>query len=546
MTALQQDKPWMEKREWMIPLGLFILFLAFTLPGISWGAPSVWHPDEIVVRSIKALHGEWKFSEINFNYPDLPQYVMYYLGKAILALGYSNTEILIASRVLSAVVAGATIPLTYMIVRRAGGSVVLAGLSGLLLLSVSELSFNGRFAHNDTYTVFFLTLSMLCMVTYVTKDRRGWLYASFVAVGMAASSKYTGIGLIPALVLIYILIQFRNLKKDWFTIGETLFISGALAFLGFALGTPKALTWMAYFFKRVFTALEWQATWGQREDSVRGLVGQFPMMQGTLGSALYILFIAAVIWACYIVIRAWRRKELTRTSQAGFFGILLLGIFFLDLPIMISYNYQPRYVLTFMPMLAILAAHFVSEVYARIKQFGKPMYTTAVVIIVGAIVLYSFARMVSIALLFINDARVPATEFMKTLRPGTSLEHTNYPPSYDGEFFEREHNYPLHIQMGATDAPPTDKPYEFNQAEEGLLDRGTDYLIVDSFTASRFDDPHVCEQLPNECEFFKQLETGKTAHYRLIAEFSYALPWYLPQVQVAIANPEIRVYERIK
>ncbi|MEW6083487.1 MAG: phospholipid carrier-dependent glycosyltransferase [Chloroflexota bacterium] len=536
----------MEKREWMIPLGLFILFLAFTLPGISWGAPSVWHPDEIVVRSIKALHGEWKFSEINFNYPDLPQYVMYYLGKVILALGYSNAEILIASRVLSAVVAGATIPLTYMIVRRAGGSIALAALSGLFLLCVSELSFNGRFAHNDTYTVFFLTLSMLCMVTYIRKDQRGWLYASFVAVGMAASSKYTGIGLIPALLLIYILVQFRNLKKDWFTIGETLFISGILAFLGFALGTPKALTWMAYFFKRVFTALEWQATWGQRDDSVRGVIGQFPMMQGTLGSALYILFIAALLWAGYLVIQAWRRKELNRTSQAGFFGILLIGIFFLDLPIMISYNYQPRYLLTFMPMLAILAAYLVSAIHTRIKLLGKPMYSTAVAFTVGAVVVYSFARMVSIALLFINDARIPATEFMKTLRPGTSLEHTNYPPTYDGEFFEREHNYPLHIQMGTLDAGvPTDKPYEFNKAEEGLLDRGTDYLIVDSFTASRFDDPYVCEQLPNECEFFKQLATGKTDHYQMIAEFSYSLPSYLPQVQVAIANPEIRIYERI-
>lgn len=543
--ALRQLKTRLEKREWMIPLGLFILFLAFTLPGIAWGAPDIWHPDEIVVRSIKALHGEWKFSEYNFNYPDLPQYVMYYLGKIILALGYSDGEILIASRVLSAVVAGATIPLTYMIVRRAGGSTARAGLSGLFLLCVSDLSFNGRFAHNDTYTVFFVTLSTLFIVNYARTDRRGWLYASFFTAGMAASSKYTGGSFLPALIALYAILQFKNLQRDWFSIGETLFISGALAFLGFALGTPKALTWMAYFFKRVFAALEWQATWGQRDDSVRGLVGQFPMMQGALGLALYVLFLAAVIWACYIVIQAWRRGELNRTSQAGFFGILLLGIFFLDLPVMISYNYQPRYVLTFMPMLAILAAHFVSEMYARVKQFEKPMYSTAVAFTVGAVVLYSFARMVSIALLFINDARIPATEFMTRLRPGASLEHTNYPPTYPEGFFEREHNYPLHIQMGATDTPPTDKPYEFNQAEAGLLDRGTDYLIVDSFTASRFDDPYVCEQLPNECKFFEQLATGGTENYQLIADFHYSLPWYLPQVQVAIANPTIRIYERI-
>jgi len=540
------ERSFWEKYEFIIPLGLFLIFLAFTLPGISWGAPNIWHPDEIVVRSIKALHGEWRFSEINFNYPDLPQYVMFWLGRAILALGYSDTEILVASRVLSAIVAGLTIVLAYIITRRAGGNIYVAGLSGLFLLCASELSFNGRFAHNDTYTVFFTALSILFLVKYAKTDYRGWLYASFFTVGMAASSKYTGGSLVLALLAIYVILHFKNIKKDWFSIGETLFVSGAVAFLGFALGTPKSLTWMAYFFKRVFAALEWQATWGQRDDSVRGVVGQFSMMQGSLGSALYFLFLAAVIWSCYRLIRAYRHNELSRTSQAGFFAILLLGIFFLDLPVMISYNYQPRYLLTFMPMLAILAAFFIEEIYARARQFGKPVYSTAVIVGVGAVVLYSFARLTSIALLFMNDARIPASEFMKTLTPGTSLEHTNYPPTYEGRNFTREHNYPLHIQMGTIDTVPTDKPYKFNTAEAGLLDRQTDYLIVDSFTAGRFNDPHVCEQIPLECEFFKQLETGGSNHYQLMAEFKYSLPRFLPQIQVAVANPEIRIYEKIK
>jgi hypothetical protein len=72
------NKPFFEKYEFIIPLTLFIIFLSITLPGISsWGA---WHPDEIVIRSLGALRGEWKFSEINFDYPDLPQYAMFWLG----------------------------------------------------------------------------------------------------------------------------------------------------------------------------------------------------------------------------------------------------------------------------------------------------------------------------------------------------------------------------------------------------------------------------------------------------------------------------------
>jgi len=156
----------LQKHEWIIPFGLFILFLAFTLPGISWGAPIGWHPDEIVVRSIKALHGEWKFSEINFDYPDLPQYAMFFLGKLLLSIGRTDGDILVASRILSAVLVGFTIILTYILTRRIGGSVLVAGLSGLFLICVSEMSHNGRFAHNDTYVTFFITLSILFLINY--------------------------------------------------------------------------------------------------------------------------------------------------------------------------------------------------------------------------------------------------------------------------------------------------------------------------------------------------------------------------------------------
>jgi len=540
------EKSFWEKYEFLIPFGLFVLFLAFTLPGISWGAPSGWHPDEIVGRSIKALHGEWRFSEINFDYPDLPQYVMFWLGKAIFALGYSDTEVLVASRVLSAVIAGLTIILTYIITRRVGGSIQVAGLAGLFLVCVSELTHNGRFAHNDTYVLFFTTLTALLLLNYVKSDQRGWLYASFVSVGMAASSKYTGGSILIAVVLTYLFLQRQNIKSDWFRIGETLFIGGALMYLGYALGTPKALLWMSYYFKRVFTALNWQVNYGRNPESIRGIFGQYPVLQQGLGTALYWLFAAAFVWTCYQIVQSIRRHSFHRGSKISLLSILLLTVIVFDLPIMISYNFQLRYFLPLMPPLAILTAFFSEDLYHKSRQFNGTVFTKLIVVGLGAVILYSFARLTSITLLFLNDARIPAGEFMKTLPPGTSLEHTNYPPTYADGYFEREHNYPLHIQKSATDIAPTNKPYQFNLGEAGLDDRQTDYLIIDSFTASRLDDPYVCEQIPVECDFFKQLETGRSDHYQLIAEFNYSLPWYLPQIQVLFANPEIRIYERIK
>jgi len=542
---LSRTKDILEKYEWLIPLGLFVLFLAFTLPGISWGAPSIWHPDEVVVRSIKALYGEWKFSEINFDYPDLPQYAMFWLGKAMLALGQTDKEILIASRVLSAVLAGLTIVLTYIIARRAGGGIHVAGLSGLLLLCVSELSHNGRFAHNDTYLTFFTTLSILFLILFQNQRHRLWLYAAFITVGMAASSKYIGGSLILVPVSVYLIVQRNEFRKNFLSVAETLFIGGALAFLGYAVGTPKALFWMTYYFKRVLTALNWQVNYGRQPDSIRGIIGQYHLMAEGTGTALYWLFVAAFLWACYRVIQSYRGGMLTRENKTSTFAILLFAIVALDLPIMISYNYQIRYFLSLMPLFAILAAFFLEELYTRAIQSGNSIFPKAIIAGVSLIILFSFARLISVMLLFVNDARIPASEYVKTLPAGTSLEDTYYPPSLPENYFEREHNYPLFFKKSPNDTMPTNKNYKFNEAEKGLDDRQTDYLVVDSFTSDKFKDPRTCEAIPNECDFFKQLETGRSNHYQLIAEFSYTLPPYLPQINVAYANPTIRIYERI-
>lgn len=533
-----------DEHEWIIPLGLFGLFMAFTLPGISWGVPSNWHPDEIVVRSIKVLHGEWKFSEINFDYPDLPQYTMFFLGKLLLTLGKTDGDILIASRVLSAVLAGLTIILTYNITRRIGGSIFIAGLSGLFLICVSEMSHNGRFAHNDTYLVFFTTLSVLFLLNYSKVHTRIWLYASFLTVGMAASSKYIGGSLVFAPLITYLVEQRRNIKKGWFSIAETLFICAAVTFLGFAFGTPKALTWMAYFFKRLFTTLQWQVFYGYQPDSIRGFLGQYGVMAKGLGILLILLFGIAFLWTIWKIIKAYRNDTASQETKIKSFAILLLTIVALDLPMMISYNYQLRYFLTLMPFLAVLTAFFISDLYQAAKQSGRVWISMAISIGVSVIVLCSFARLFSLMLLVMNDSRIPATRFVATLPANTSLEHTNYPPALPPDHFAREHNYPIYFVRGIEPLPTSDR-YVFNAGEAGLNKRETDYFVVDNFTSRKFDDAYYCDAMPDECSFFKQLETGATDHYKLLAEFKYNLPPYLPQVQFEFINPTIRIYERI-
>ena len=536
---LQKTKSFIEKHEWLVPLGLFTLFLALTLPGISWGAPSGWHPDEIVIRSIKALHSDWKFSEINFDYPDLPQYAMFFLGKILLSFGKTDGDIRIASRVLSAVLAGLTVVLTYIVVRRMKGSIALSSLSGLLLICVSEMSHNGRFAHNDTYVTFFATLTILFLVNYKATYRRGWLYASFFAVGMAASSKYNSISLVIAPVLVLLISKRNSIIKHPLRTMETLLIGGGLTFLGFAIGTPKALTWMSYYFKRMVPALLRTGNYLVQPDSVRGFLGQYAGFAKGLGFPLFILFAIAFIWVYYEIYRTYIKTQERTHPQVGFLALLLLSLVALDLPILISYNYPIRFFLPMMPIFAIFGAFFVEKVYQQTK-YGK-IITTALIFIV----IYSLAQNISVMLLFINDARIPASRFIRTLPLGTSLEYVYYPPSIPTGHFEREHNYPIYFRKAQNEPLPVSTRYDFNVGEIGLNKRETEYFVVDSFTSDKFNSPYTCADMQVECDFFKQLETGASEHYKLLAEFTYSLPPYLPHIEVDFVNPSIRIYERI-
>jgi len=539
----QRDiRSFFEKYEFVIPLALFIVFLAFTLPGISWGAPDTWHPDEIVIRVIKALHGEWKFSEINFDYPDLPQYVMFWLGKVVLRLGYTDKEVLIASRVLSAVMAGLTIVLVYLITRRAGGRPYVAGLSGLLLLCVSEMAHNGRFAHNDMYLTFFAALAVLLLVNYGKTGHTGWLYATFISVGFAASSKYNGISLVLAPAIIYLLHIRQHIFKQPFEVLKTLFFGGTLTVLGFGVGTPKALFAPIYYFSNMIPALLHTGNYNRQPGSIRGILGQYTVLADGLGMALFLLFSVGLVWACYQVIQSCFFSK-AGDPNTEILIIMLSAVIALDVPVMLSYNYPIRFFSAMMPMLAILGALMIEFFQTRARPYTD-VYPKLINAIVGLVVLISLARITSVMLLFINDARFPASAYVQTLPAKASLEHTLYPPTIPFRYFRRSYDYPIYFVKVPGDPIPTSDRYIFNMGEAGINQRKTRYLVVDSFTADKFNNPYTCEQMQAECDFFKQLATGRSKYYKLSVEFSYTLPAFLPQLEIAFVNPTIRIYER--
>jgi hypothetical protein len=300
---------------------------------------------------------------------------------------------------------------------------------------------------------------------------------------------------------------------------------------------------MAFYMKRLIPSLIYNSNYGVLPDSVRGIVGQYAVVLDGIGVPLFLLFSLALAWTVYKMFTAWKSGDLKAESNRI---LLLLAIFVIDLPIAASYNYPIRFFLPLMPLLAILGALFIQDLYALARTTGTAFYPRAIGASLALVGLLSLARVVGVMLLFVHDSRIPASAFVASLPVGTSLEYTFYSPSIPSNHFAREHNYPLFFQKSPDQTPAPRKEYVYNAGEAGLDKRLTDYLVVDNFTVDRFGDPYICQSMQVECDFFKQLATGRSKHYQLMAEFSYSLPPYLPPLEISFVNPKIRIYERIK
>ena len=100
------------------------------------------------------------------------------------------------------------------------------------------------------------------------------LWVAVFLVGLAASSKYNGASLILAPLVVSLLNYKQTRQNSLLSVLETLLIGLALSGAGYALGTPQALLWMAFYFKRMPVALLNVAAYARQPGSLIGLLGQ--------------------------------------------------------------------------------------------------------------------------------------------------------------------------------------------------------------------------------------------------------------------------------
>jgi hypothetical protein len=316
-----------------------------------------------------------------------------------------------------------------------------------------------------------------------------------------------------------------------------------LRILGYGRGTPKALLWANFYFKRVIPALTRHTIYGQKPDSATGAITQWGTLASFWGWLLFVFVLLAFGYGAYRVVKYYRRNQDLGNQEAARLAILI-SIVVLDIPILLSYNVQQRFFLPLAPMLAVLAALLVQDlvVYARARQNRILEYV--VISATVLVIVFSGLRVISVSLLLNNDARNAASEYLPTLPKKTRIEYTLYPPTFPEDHFASVKSYPLVFLKYPGQEVPESRHYELNIGEVGVEERQPDFLVVDSFTADRFEDEYTCSLHPADCAFFERLENGET-HYELIATFEYALPGWLPEPHLAFVNPSLYLYQRV-
>jgi len=534
----------LKKHEIIILIFLLVMVIFVNSQGITWGLPGFWNPDELVQDVKWVLDGANKFDPNDLNYPSLPKYFMLFWGRLSDALSFPRVSFFITARFFSVLLGAFVTWAVYGIVRNAGGSYGSAFFSALLVAVNNQIALHSHFAHNDLYVTYFVCLGVYFLVRFNNSKNKWWLYLSFFASGLAASSKYPGGILFVVIFLTYIITERRNILRDKIGTFETVFVGTSVSIIGYGVGTPQLITWFSFYITRLIPALLNHATYAATPTSKLGFFTQWGVLRHALGNFEYCISILSIIVISVFIVLKFQKKIKIENVNISNHIIILGSIVALDIPIMISYNVQPRFLLPIIPLLSVvigLSIDYISRIVLNHKN-SKILYSISLVPLL--LIIMSTVRQASVIMVIKNDSRIEAGEFISTLPEGSSMEITWYTPNID-EYKYEVSQYPLYFLKHEGEALPIDSRFEYNTGERGVEDRKPDYLIISSFIYDRFENEYICKDYEEDCDFFHDLKSGKT-NYSNIGSYKYDLPNIFTKPSITFMNPEIQIYERIE
>jgi 4-amino-4-deoxy-L-arabinose transferase-like glycosyltransferase len=249
----------------------------------------------------------------------------------------SPSEFYVIGRLWTIALSVGALPLLFLVGRRAFNTRV--ALVATAIWAVLPLPVHlGRVVRTDSAAVFFGLLALWLCLRLLDEPRTRWCILAGVGVGLAVSSRYFMVALVPVLVAAAVLPHRRALGTAVRSAG----IGLASAIGGFALSTP-------YFFLDWNTALDSL----QRENASRpgatGLshLGNLRWYLGT-GIPASMTWPLVALAATGVVLIAWRRRP-RQLLLVAFCAIFLAGI-------CTSREHWIRWVIQILPVLVLFAA----------------------------------------------------------------------------------------------------------------------------------------------------------------------------------------------
>jgi hypothetical protein len=531
-------------------IGIMLLSIILNLYYITWGLPGEWHPDEVVTKS-KDLFTNKTLNPNFFAYPSLQIYLIAVLVIIPILLyrtlinifnGYPylhniigdpsfTSQIYYFSRTMTAIMGTLTVYIVYLIAKKMFNEKV-GLLSAFFLATCAGFVHLSHFATVDIPSVFWITLSFFCCLLILEKPTIYQYAMAGIAVGLATSTKYTGILMIVPLVSTFVVCTKKAKPKHLrdYILNKNLLII-ILTVLGvFIAGSP----FIAIDFPR-FIAEFIQLNFYIKDYAGLGNSSYIPHIYnifnifGIFGGIVSLLGITYII---YLYIRYRDARVL----------LLIITIFIIYIK-MGSMSFHPiRYIMIAVPLIAICSGKLIHDLTTHTSSITvRAILLTTISMGIIYTAIYTASGNLQIK----DDSRNLAYEWvLKNIPESETIESTRYAINFPDEYKKLTY-IPIYHRKQTFDKMLVNDEYlklksllkwadwrddndTFSKVEQepentsldALLRRNPKYLILARQWYLRFFDEktNAIKRFPQQHELYDSILHGRTP-YKIVAEF---------------------------
>lgn len=309
-----------------------------------------------------------------YNYGYCYQTIGFFIVKALKFFGFKVDAMLVALvlrliSLASYALAGFIIYKIFILSFK--GSVEFGWILGLFLLSIPSFSFWSRFIHPDTLQVFLIEFAVLAAFL---KPKAVHVFMGSALAGAAFGTKYSGIFILPFLVLpyfLYLFVSFPKDKKFWLKVTATVILALLIFAAAWIITNPYVLKNYSEF-KACLTFEKEHVARGHGKAEPANPFLWFDVLKKTFGTWNCIIIGSGLLLALGTLIFSFKKEKFKKTIadpvQRNLLTLLLYSIgAFLYLMLEVRMR-EPRYLFHILPFILLIAIYGFQKGGAMLKS----------------------------------------------------------------------------------------------------------------------------------------------------------------------------------